>query len=101
MADSAPQWLLGRWISDPEDQAALRQYGSASLDFNPNGSLLYSVFTGGRCQQFSLQYRVEGDILFTDQLSQPGEERTSFGLLPNGKLRLTFGGHTSTYVRGD
>jgi hypothetical protein len=99
MASSAPDWLMGQWISDPADQAALQRYGSVALEFRPDGSLVYSVFERGRTQQTVLSYRVEGGMIVTNQASNPEEEQTAFAQLPDGKLRLTFGGASSTYVR--
>jgi hypothetical protein len=99
MASSTPDWLLGEWISDPADQVSMRQYGSVSINFRPDGELVYSVFLSGRAQQTVLHYRVERNTIVTNQPSAPAEEETAFDQLPDGKLRLAFAGRTSTYVR--
>jgi hypothetical protein len=46
-----------------------------------------------------LRYQLEGDVMVTDQVSEPREERTKYFLDSEGKLSLFFGGKKSTYVR--
>ena len=42
--------LVGKWKSDPDDLAAINEYGDVSLSFSPNGALTYTVHTGGKRQ---------------------------------------------------
>jgi hypothetical protein len=93
--------LAGRWRSDPDDREAIREYGDVSLVFLPSGGLTYTVCTDGKLQILLLTYRVEGDVLITDQPSDPREERTRFKIGPDGKLVLLYEHRPSTYVRDD
>jgi hypothetical protein len=90
--------LIGTWVSDPEDPASVREYGTVSMSFSPEGRLVYSVFSHDATQIILLNYRVERNVLITDQPSSRKEERTRF-LLSDGKLILLYGDHKSTYVR--
>lgn len=91
--------IVGRWRIDPDDREALRLYGDVSLEFSPDGGLYYSVLSGDRRQIVSLTYRIEGDILITDQPSRPAEERTRFEITPDGKLVLYYVRRASRYLR--
>jgi hypothetical protein len=94
------QQLVGKWRSDPDD-ASINEYGDVSLDFSPNGGLAYTVHTEGKRQVMLLTYRVEGEILITDQPSDPKEERTRFKIRPDGRLVLMYEHRSSAYVRAD
>jgi hypothetical protein len=95
------QQLVGKWRSDPTDSESIRAYGDTSLEFSPNGGLIYTVHGEGKRQIMMLTYRIEGDLLITDQPSAPKEERTRFEIRPSGKLALLYGRTASTYVRID
>src|SRR6267154_6837473 len=92
--------LVGKWKSDPDDLAAINEYGDVSLNFSPNGALTYTVHTEGKRQIMLLTYRIEGDLLITDQPSDQKEERTRFEIRPDGKLVLLYD-LPSRYVRAD
>lgn len=91
--------LCGRWTTDPEDEVSLRESGQVSLVFDPDGKLTYIMHGGGKEEIVNLIYRVEGEMIVTDQPSAPREERTRFTLTSEGKLILEFGGVESRYVR--
>ena len=92
--------LLGIWKSDPRDRTGVQSYGSATLEFGSDGSLLYTVHESDRDQTMRLTFRVEEPgFIITDQPSQPHEERTAYELTLEGKLVLAFGGEKSVYVR--
>ena len=93
------QQLVGKWRSDPEDPDSIREYGDVSLDFSPNGGLTYTVHGEETRQIMLLTYRVEGDVLITDQPSATKEERTKFEITPSGKLVLLYERRPSAYVR--
>jgi hypothetical protein len=90
--------LLGLWVTDPDDLASLREYGRASMDFQPDGQLTYTIFQEGKRQVMLLVYRVQGNVLITDQPSSPREERTRFEIRDD-TLILFYEDHQSTYVR--
>jgi hypothetical protein len=73
-------------------QSADGQGEPTEADFRADGRLHYSVLSGNRWQIMKLVYRVEGNVIVTDQPSSPGEERTRFELQPDGTLILEFGG---------
>lgn len=95
----AEEKLLGCWISDPQDLDGIDRFGQVSLEFSGNGRLKYTVHEAGKRQIMFLTYRVERDLLITNQPSAPREEITRFEITPSGKLRLLYEERTSTYVR--
>ena len=101
MKDTGEQQLVGKWRSDPEDPDAIQEYGDVSLDFSSSGGLAYTVHGEDTRQIMLLTYRVEGDVLITDQPSSPKEERTRFEITPSGKLVLLYEHRPSVYVRVD
>lgn len=68
------------------------------MEFQPDGNLRYAIVEGDREQVMLLTWRTEGDVIITDQTSQPREERTRYAFAPDGKLRLTNQGVTSQFV---
>jgi hypothetical protein len=95
------QRLVGKWRSDPEDPEGISEFGEVSLEFSPNAGLTYTVHGEEKRQIILLTYRVEGDVLITDQPSHPKEERTRFKITPGGKLILLHEHRPSAYVRID
>jgi len=71
----------------------------AEADFRADGRLHYSVLSGDRWQIMKMVYRVEGDVIVTDQPSSPREERTRFALQPDGTLILELGGERTRFRR--
>jgi hypothetical protein len=91
--------LIGRWTTDPNDKASLRESGRVSLVFENDGKLTYIIHGEKKDEVMALTYRVEGGMVITDQPSAPREEHTAFTLTPDGKLVLEFGGIRSHYMR--
>ena len=91
--------LVGKWVSDPEDVDSIRDYGQVSLDFSRNGTLVYAVRASGKREFIFLTWRIEGDVLVTDQPSAPKQERTRFNIDPDGKLSLLYADRRSVFVR--
>ena len=91
--------LVGRWITDPTDKEALKDYGPATLVFTESGDLRYIIHAEDKNQIMLLTYRIENGTLITNQPSEPREERTEFFLTPDGKLVLDYGGTKAHYVR--
>ncbi len=92
--------LLGTWVSDPEDEEGIREFGRVSLEFSEDGDLTYTIHGDDKDQKMFLTYSVEGNELVTDQPSRPQRERTAFSLTSEGRLTLWFGGQRSVYIRG-
>jgi hypothetical protein len=95
----AGKQIIGKWRSDPADAEAIAEYGDVSLDFSRTGALTYTIHTEGKRQIMLLTYRIDGDVLVTDQPSDPKEERTRFRITSEGKLFLEHEYRPSTYVR--
>ena len=94
--------LLGTWISDPEDTESIRRFGNVRLHFTIDGRLIYTILGEEKDQKIFLTYRVENNILITDQPSDPREEQTKFRITAGGKLEqepLSLDGGTARYVR--
>ena len=98
---SAVDELIGTWMSDPEDEEGIREFGRVTLEFEEDGQLTYVVHAPGKDQKMFLRFRVEDGLLVTDQPSAPREERTAYSIGPNGKLNLWFGGRRSIYFRAE
>ena len=95
------QRLIGKWRSDADDPEGIGEFGEVSLEFSPNGGLTYTIHVDEKRQIILLTYRVEGDVLITDQPSHPKEERTKFKITADGKLVLLHENRPSAYVRVD
>jgi len=84
--------LLGTWVVDRTDKRALAELGDVLMEFHDDGRLTYTIRGETKDQIILMQYKVEGDILVTDQPSHPRVERTAYSLSPEGTLTLEFGG---------
>jgi hypothetical protein len=91
--------LVGKWMSDPGEVESIRNYGRVSLDFSDKGTLVYAIHASGKKEFIFLTWRVEGDVLVTDQPSAPKQERTKFSIDPGGKLSLLYADRRSVFVR--
>lgn len=92
--------LLGSWIRDPEDAESIRKFGNVKLHFTADGQLIYTILDEHKDQKIFLTYRIENNILITDQPSAPREERTRFRITDDGKLELECAdGRKARYVR--
>jgi hypothetical protein len=93
-ANSAAR-LIGTWSIDPTDEAGIKAFGLRTMEFKSNGQLVHSVPEG----KMLLTYRVEGDIIITDQPSHPAEQRTRFAFTPDGRLHLEIGGQRARFLK--
>jgi hypothetical protein len=86
--------LLGCWhqiISPGQDPV--------EIEFKSDGKMIYAIQSKDHWSIIKLIYKVESDILITDQPSHPKEERTRFHI-ENGTLSLMFNGRLSSYRKG-
>lgn len=92
--------LLGTWVSDPKDTESIRLFGNVRLHFTTDGRLIYSLLEEEKVQKALLTYRIENNVLITDQPSHPREDRVNFRITEDHKLEweLSEGG-TVRYVR--
>lgn len=95
-ATTAP--LLGRW-------RLLRAHPSldfapeAGMEFRAGGELLYSFAVGTRRQTVPLVYRVNGDMLRTDNPAAPHATAVRFRIGAGDVLVLDFAGAEVCFVR--
>lgn len=80
MSQDLSQAILGIWSTDPEDSEGMQAFGEVVLYFHPDGRLVYDHVN--QCKAF-LTWRIEGNLLITDQPSHPREARETFDILLN------------------
>lgn len=91
--------LVGAWVTDETDEASIEEFGRVSLDFRSDGTLTYTIHSDDRDEKMLLTYKVRGNVIVTDQPSQPREEKTPFLFTPDGKLVLKYVDRQVRYVR--
>ena len=72
---------------------------NARMEFLPGGRLRYSFDAGERAQVVMLVYRVEGDMLLTDNPAAPHARSTRFRFGAGDSLVLEFADATAWFVR--
>src|SRR3954468_13099431 len=92
-----PNALIGCWQLVRSDE---KPFEPAEAEFLEDGRLNYSVLSEDRWQIMKLRYRIEGDVIVTNQPSAPREERSRFTLESDGTLTLELGGEQSRFRRG-
>jgi len=95
----SPEQLLGCWHLEQAEEDLHSE--PVEVEFRPTGELIYSIDAGDRWQVLRLTYRVEDDVLVTNQPSAPREERTRFELTPEGTLVLELRGTSASYRKGE
>ena len=96
--EGTPPWLLGRWRllrADPSLDFA----PGAGMEFLPYGRLRYTIRVEGRLHEIALIYRVDGDMLQTDNPSAPHRASTRFTHGDGDVLLLDFSGARAVFVR--
>ena len=96
-----PDELVGVWISDPTDVEGISEFGNVILEFQPDGSLTYTIHAESTDQKMLLLCRVERGLIISTQPSAPAEEQTAYSIEADGKLTLWFHGRRAVYVRSD
>jgi len=93
--------LIGKWKLDPNNIESLREYGNISIEFKDTGELIYIIHLESKEQKIYMTYKIEGNLLITNQPSSPQIEQTEYRIQPDGKLALYFNGLKSVYIRID
>ena len=93
-----PAWLLGRWRL-LRAESGLDFAPGVGMEFGPGGRLRYTFDVGGRLQAIALVYRVEGNVLRTDNPSAPHAVETHFRLGEAGVLAFDFSGTRAWFVK--
>lgn len=91
-------WLLGTWRLMRADPA-LDFAPGVRMEFLPDGQLRYHVDVGGKDQIITLVYRVEGDVLHTDNPSAPHSMSVHITHGQGDILLLDFAGPKAMLVR--
>ena len=90
--------LAGQWTVDLSDAATVDASGNVTLQFDPGGTLTYTIWLSDKKQIMLRTYRIEGNTIITDQPSHPNEERSAFEI-DGDKLTIMFGSQRSKFVR--
>lgn len=91
-------WLLGTWRlmrADPQLDFA----PGVRMEFLAGGELRYHVDVGGKDQVISLVYRVDGDMLHTDNPAAPHSMSVHIAHGIGDVLLLDFAGPQALLVR--
>lgn len=98
MDDADAGRLLGRWRLFRAD-AALDFAPNASMEFLRGGRLRYTFDAGGGEQAVMLVYRVDGDLLLTDNPAAPHARTTRFHFGAGDSLVMEFAEATAWFIR--
>lgn len=91
-------WLLGTWRLMRADPA-LDFAPGVRMEFRDEGQLHYHIDVGGRDQVVALIYRVEGDLLHTDNPASPHATTVRIVHGAGDVLVLDFAGAMALLVR--
>lgn len=93
-----PSWLFGIWRL-LRAHSALDFAPGVRMEFLSGGTLQYHVDVGGTDQIITLRYRVEGDLLHTDNPTAPHSMSVRITHGAGDVLLLDFGGADAVFVR--
>jgi hypothetical protein len=68
-------WHLVKGSGDEQD---------TDLEILPDGRMVYAIREGDKWQLMKLTYRLEGDVIVSNQPSAPREERSQYFLQADG-----------------
>jgi hypothetical protein len=91
-------WLLGIWRLMRAD-ASLDFAPGVRMEFLLDGVLRYHVDVGGQDQVVDLVYRVDGEVLYTDNPAAPHSMSVRIEHGAGDVLLLDFGGSQAMLVR--
>lgn len=91
-------WLLGTWRLFRADPG-LDFAPGVRMEFADGGVLRYHVDVGGNDQIVDLVYRIDGDILHTENLIAPHSMSVQFAREGEDVLALDFGGASAWLLR--
>ena len=91
-------WLLGRWRL-LHAAPVLGFQGGTQMEFLPTGELAYTIVVQGSAHQVFLVYRVEGDVLRTENPEAPHATAIPFRAGPGDTLVLDFPDSPAVLVR--
>jgi hypothetical protein len=89
--------LIGSWVLMDSSNDETDDYVEVLIE--ESGRMIYGIFENEKWQLAILSYRVDGNFIISDQPSQPNEERTAFSFSEPDRLKMEYGGETSTFMR--
>ena len=98
MSETPDPRLIGRWRlfrADPDLDFA----PNVRMEFLPGGRLRYGFDAGEHAQSLMLIYRVEGDVLFTDNPAAPHASSAKFWFGEGDVLAIDFAGAIAWFMR--
>jgi hypothetical protein len=96
---SAPdERFVGKWQL-VKSEGDMNVGEGVTMTFTDDGKLVYVIHQNDSDQIMNLVFRVEGDLLVTNQPSQPQQESTKFAFDAVGNLILDYGGSKTWFVR--
>ncbi len=96
--EAPPEWLLGCWRLF-KAEAPLDFAPGVRMEFRPGGQLHYHIEIAGQDRVIDLLYRVDGDVLMTDNLSHPHATAVHFARGEGDVLVLDFAGPRAWLLR--
>ena len=91
------QRLLGRWELVRTDHEFVD--GKVLIEFTADGKLNYSIAGAATTDLIEMVYGIDGDVIISDQPSDPGKERTKYSFDDAGMLVLKMKKGTSWFKR--
>ncbi|RKE52416.1 hypothetical protein [Sphingobacterium detergens] len=86
--------IIGLWILIENDTVAASKE-RVFMEFKPNGELILTYSSREKDSIIFLTYKIQGDVLVTDQPSHPRPEESSFYLTDKNLEIITNGEHSS------
>lgn len=93
-----PDWLIGTWRLLRAD-ASLDFAPGVRMEFVADGSLHYHIDVGGKDQIVTLVYRVDDDVLYTENPTAPHAMSVRITHGEGDVLVLDFAGASAVLVR--
>jgi len=91
--------LVGIWTSDMNDSVTKNNLGNVTMTFTNEGKLIYDLYEGKKLQRMFMTYHIIGDIIISDQQSNPQEQKTKYKLIDKDQLILEFDGIKTVFKR--
>lgn len=95
---AAPRWLLGRWRL-VHAAPSIGFTPATRMEFLAGGELVYTIPVEGTQQRIGLVYRIDGDLLRTENPLAPHATATPCRPGPGGTLVLDFADSPAVFVR--
>ncbi|MCU0648607.1 MAG: hypothetical protein MUF00_11465 [Gemmatimonadaceae bacterium] len=98
--EAPPVWLLGVWKLFRADRQ-LDFAPGVRMEFRTGGHLRYHIDVAGQDRVIDLLYRVDGDVLLTDNPANPHATAVRFAHGEGDVLILDFAGPRAWLIRED